>query len=171
MIEENAKNLYKKISGWLKEEGIFDKKLTNPANEFVIIIKLHTKLQLQVSKPNDRSFILISIQVTISPQHLSILNKSPAKYVEFRKRAMDYIISRPLDLAFHPKEKKVFTIVDRIFLDGLTQHQFFSSIREITHAFQKIIIILNTVCGMSMEEMKSSKLSSGFDTGRPIFYG
>ncbi|MHA1144280.1 MAG: DUF2299 family protein, partial [Candidatus Helarchaeota archaeon] len=143
-MPKDVKDLYDSIKRWTQEEGIFDKKLTNPANEFIVLIKLPTKLQLQVIKPNDRSFIIVSCQVTISPQHLSVLNKSPAKFLMFRTEVMDYIITRPLDVAFHPKDRKLFTIVDRIFLDGLTQHQFFSSIREITHAFQKIIMILDS---------------------------
>lgn len=170
MVKE-SEDLYKLISGWLKDEGIFEKKLTNPANEFIILVRLPTKLQLQVLKPNDRSYVIISCQVTISPQHMSVLNKSPAKFLNFRKETMDHIITRPLDLGFHPKDKKLFTIVDRIFLDGLTQHQFFSSIRELGHAFQKIIMILDTVCGMSPVSAKSGKLSSGFDVDKPAFYG
>ncbi|MHA1313906.1 MAG: hypothetical protein ACTSRB_08380 [Candidatus Helarchaeota archaeon] len=53
----------------------------------------------------------------------------------------------------------------------MTQHQFFSSIREITHAFQKIIMILDSVCGMTPDSQKTGRLSSGVDINKPAFYG
>ena len=161
-----AEEVYKKVSSWCKEEGIFDKKIKNPQMEFVMIIKMPNKLQLQVVQPNDKSFIVVTCRVNIAPQHLNILKKSPAKFINFRNESMEYICTRPLDLGFDPKNQTFFNIADRIFLDGLTQQAFFTSIREILHAFQKIIIILNRVCGQA----DSGKTQSSIST-MPGFYG
>ncbi|MHA1386687.1 MAG: hypothetical protein ACTSR3_23275, partial [Candidatus Helarchaeota archaeon] len=64
--------------------------------------------------------------------------------------------------AFNPKNPQ-YVLVDRIFLDGLSQNNFFGSIREITHAFQKILIILNKICGLRPSEPIQMK--------KPTFYG
>ena len=109
---------------------------------------------------------MITCRVNIAPQHLNILKKSPAKFANFRTESLEYICARPLDLGFDPKQNKFFNIADRIFLDGLTQQSFFSSIREIIHAFQKIIIILNRVCGQ--EDSGKTPASTG---SIPGFYG
>ncbi|MHA1797660.1 MAG: DUF2299 family protein [Candidatus Helarchaeota archaeon] len=154
------------MSAWCKEEGIFDKKIKDPAHEWVILVRLPSKLQLQIVQPNDKPFIVISCRVNIAPQHLNILSKSPAKFANFRAESLEYICTRPLDLAFDPKSNKFFNIADRIFLDGLSQQVFFSSIREIVHAFQKIIIILNRICGQ-----KDSGKSATVTGTMPGFYG
>ena len=151
---------------WCKEEGIFERKIKDKAHEWIILVKLPNQLQLQIVQPNDKPFIVITCRVNIAPQHLNILKNTPSKFINFRNESVEYICTRPLDLGFDPKEGKFFNIVDRIFLDGLTQHAFFSSVREIFHAFQKIIIILNRICG----QKDSGKASSSTGT-IPGFYG
>ncbi|MHA1298850.1 MAG: DUF2299 family protein [Candidatus Helarchaeota archaeon] len=155
------KELYAKISQWCKEEGIFDKKITSPEHEFIIRIQLPTKLRMEIAKPNDKPFIVLSCKTTIAPQHWSILQKG-TNLIKFKEEVINFICSRPLDVAFNPKNPQ-YVLVDRIFLDGLSQNNFFGSIREITHAFQKILIILNKICGLRPSEPIQMK--------KPTFYG
>ena len=137
--KNHSVNLYSKVSQWCKEEGIFDKKIKEPAHEFIISVRLPTKLGLQIAKPNDKPFIVISCKTSIAPQHWTALQKG-TNLKDFKEQVIEYICERPLDLVFDPKNPQ-YMIVDRIFLDGLTQNKFFNSIREIAHSFQKIIIM------------------------------
>ena len=82
--------------------------------------------------------------------------------MKFKEQVLEYILERPLDLAFDPKNPQ-YVLVDRIFLDGLNQNNFFNSIREIAHSFQKTIMILNRICG--------SKPSEPYQMKKPAFYG
>jgi len=160
-LTNDDENLYSKISQWCKEEGIFEKKINNPAHEFLFIIKLPNNLRLEIARPNDKPFLVLSCKTKISPQHLSTLQKS-TNMIEFVGQTDEYICERPLDLVFDPKNAQ-FALFDRIFLDGLTQHNFFNSIREIAHSYRKIIIILNKVCG--------TRPSKPQQTEKPHFYG
>ncbi len=154
-------DLYKKISQWCKEEGIFDKKIKEPAHEFIISVRLPTKLGLQIAKPNDKPFIVISCKTQIAPPHWAQLQKG-TNLMKFKEQVLEYVFERPLDLAFDQKNPQ-YVLVDRIFVDGLTQNSFFNSIREISHTFQKILIILNRICGLKPSEPYQAK--------KPAFYG
>ena len=160
-MTDKDKNIYSKLSQWCKEEGIFEKKITSPEHEFIIQLKLPTKLRLEIARPNDKPFIVISCKTSIAPQHWSILQKSN-NLMKFKELVIEFITSRPLDIAFNPKNPQ-YVVVDRIFDDGLTQNNFFNSIRELTHGFQRILIILNRICGMKPTEPVQMK--------KPSFYG
>ena len=160
-MEKEKKSVYQRISRWVKDEGIFIKKINNPEHEFIIIIRLPTKLQMQIAKPNDKPFLVLSCKTTIAPQHWSILQKG-TNLIKFKEKVIEFICTRPLDVAFDPKNPQ-YVLVDRIFLDGLTQHNFFNTIREISHGFQNILIILNKICGL--------RPSEPFEMKKPNFYG
>lgn len=162
MVRSNDESdVYKKVSQWCKNEGVFVKKINNPENEFIILIKLPNQLQIQIAKPNDKPFIVISCQTTIAPQHWSMLQKG-TNLAKFKEKVIEFICERPLDIAFDPNNPQ-YVLIDRLFLDGLTQHNFFNMIREISHSFQKIIIILNKICGISS--------STSIEMKKPDFYG
>ncbi len=156
----STKNLKEKIMDYCLDEGILGKKVPdNPNIEFGFELNFPPNsprpIKIMLIKPKDKKQILVQIATQVAPKQIEALNKSsPKGLMKFFYNVKKYLLYRNLSFNVDINNAR-YIISDIIYPDGLTEHEFYKTLRSILNSSLYINIILQeTIAGKGGDVLK-----------------
>jgi len=168
--------VFEKLKRWTLEEKIFklvlpQKKDVEWAFELSYPFKHPAPMNVLILNPSGRDMIIIQIGIKMSPQHLAVMKeKGPVAFQLFyhglKKLFLQKDVLYRIDQANHTWVASV-----QIYFDGLTKHNFFSSIQRLYNAIILGNLLIEEIIQMKIVKTKSSALKmKGEDKTSSNFY-
>ncbi len=154
-----------KIRDFGLDEGIIGRKMPeNPNVEFAYELNFPPKspkpMHLLTIKPKETKAIMIQAATQIAPQHVEALAKIDSKglfkFFDFFKK---YLLTQNLLYNIDGNNAR-YVILDSIYPDGLSEHNFYLSVRKVFNAAVFVnIMLMEMIAG----NIPDTKLLGSFD--------
>ena len=144
--------LKQKIIDMCLDEGILGKKLPeDPKLDFALELNFPPNsprpVKLILLKPKDKKAILIQIATQIAKVHVEALNKNDKNgLLRFFQNFKKFMLVQNLLYNIDVQNARYF-ISDILYLDGLTENEFYRTIRRVFNAALYTNMMLEEMCG------------------------
>ncbi|MEX2719335.1 MAG: DUF2299 family protein [Candidatus Sigynarchaeum springense] len=170
-------DIFLQVKKWCIEDRVFKLKLPGKEGftwgiELSYPFKHPMPVSIIIINPTDTDFIIIQINMKMSPQHLdALMKKSPLALPLFYNKMQAMFLQK--DVTFNiDRNQHTWIISDQIHFDGLSKNELFRSIRRIHNAMILGNMIIDEVLqatflpvgkkGGSIEGKEGSGASGGF---------
>lgn len=151
----NKTEIFDMVKKWCMKEQVFKMKLPEKDKvEYAIELSYPfnhpNPVSIAVVNPKDRDFLLIQIRIRMSPKHVERMKEKgiPAFNIFYHKLRKIFLEK---DVTFRINQARNEWIAsDQIHHDGLTQHEFFKTIRRVYNAVILGNITIDEVISMAI---------------------